>query len=75
MKPLVPLFLALSLGACTQQLGRAAMSLPEPTVPKDCMERLARGEDCAAAIPAGDPSRHLSPPWRQQSPIERALRS
>ncbi len=70
MKPLVAL--ALALGACTQSLGRAAMSLPEPTVPKDCMERMDRGEECAAAIPAGDPSRCLSPAWRQQSPIERA---
>ena len=80
MKPLIPLALILSLGACTPLLGRAAMRLPEPTVARDCADRLwpsdgSPSRDCAAAIPAGDPSRHLSPPFRQHSPIERALRS
>ncbi len=60
------------LASCTQELGRASMALPVPTVPKDCMERLDLGEECAAQIPAGDPSRHLTPAYRQDSPITRA---
>jgi len=61
-----------ALTACTQELGRASMALPVTTVPKDCMERLDRGEECAAQIPAGDPSRHPTPAYRQDSPITRA---
>ena len=69
--------LALCLAACSQQqLGQMSGRMAPPTVPLDCGDKITRGEDCQAEIPAGDPSRTVQPflGVRQNTPIARSLR-
>jgi hypothetical protein len=68
-----------ALSACTPALGRMAMNLPEPTIARDCADRLwprdgSRGTACSAAIPANDPARRMAAAYQQSSPIARSIR-
>lgn len=82
MKRLAPLALILSLAACsTAQLGRYSVQVSDPpTLDPRCMDRLYPGKPLtvtpiAAMCVATVPAQRLLPPFRQNSPIERALRS